>query len=78
MTIGIGPFESIHDTMAFATKDWSKDKNDAWIYGIVCGWSDGAYAELMKVYGWSPAQVKRNKALRRDWIDAAIAYGAPK
>lgn len=34
------PGRSLADTIAFDSRDWSLDRKDAWIYGIVCGWSD--------------------------------------
>ena len=57
------PLESIDCTLAFASKDWAVDKNDAWIYGIVVGWDDEALLELKEKFGWTNSTVDRLKAL---------------
>lgn len=32
--------------MTTSPRAWSLDKNDAWMYGIVCGWSTGEVLRL--------------------------------
>jgi hypothetical protein len=59
--------ESIEHTLAFASKDWSLDKNDAWVYGVVLGWDDDALLELAEKFGWTDAQVARLKRLNDAW-----------
>jgi len=59
------PIESITSTLAFATKDWSIDKNDAWIYGVVAGWDDDSLSELQGRFGWTGADIARLKQLHR-------------
>ena len=56
---------SIYNAIALGPKDWSPTKNDAWIYGIVCGWDDAAYAELTPRFGWTSDMVERNRRLHR-------------
>lgn len=60
------PIESISMTLAFASKDWSLDKNDAWIYGIVAGWDDASFIELKALHGWTDATIEHLKRLRED------------
>lgn len=57
------PIESIDSVLAFATKDWSLDKNDAWIYGIVAGWDDDSLNELRVKFGWTRETVEELKRL---------------
>lgn len=53
------PLISIHDTLAFGPKDYSINKDDAWIYGIVCGWDKLSMAEMQRRHGWTDNTVKR-------------------
>lgn len=53
------PLDSLECTMAFATKDWSEDKNDAWLWGIICGWDEESLEELQDKFGWSTESVER-------------------
>jgi hypothetical protein len=57
------PIEAIDSTLALAPKDWSIDKNDAWIYGIVAGWDDDSLNELKARFRWSDETVLRLKEL---------------
>lgn len=34
------PFKSLHDTIVYDSKDYSLNRRDMWIYGIVVGWFD--------------------------------------
>lgn len=68
---------------AFATngRDWSTLPDDAWFYGIVCGWGpddpeDGdALPELAARHRWTPERVDRLRALHHGWsqIPALLA-----
>ena len=58
--------DSLETTMAFATKDWGSDKNDAWIYGIIMGW-DYAMPEIAKRFGWTDETVARLELLHNDF-----------
>jgi len=57
------PLESIDCTLAFAAKDWSIDKNDAWIYGIIAGWDDDSLEELQDKFQWTDSTIVRLKKL---------------
>ncbi len=46
------PWESLENIVAKDARDWSLNRCDAWIYGIVCGWGD-ALDEVAERHGWS-------------------------
>lgn len=60
------PFDALQAAMALSSNDWGESEDFAWIYGIVCGWSDeddDAHPELQARFGWSDQQVARLKRL---------------
>ena len=52
--------------MASDSRDWSQDKRDAWIYGIVFGW-DEAFDEVANRHKWSIADQNRLKYMRNEF-----------
>jgi hypothetical protein len=58
-------FSSIHDAIAFSSRDWAEHHRDAWIYGIICGWDDASYRELKAKHRWTDDTVSRNKRLHQ-------------
>ena len=62
------PKQSIWYTMAHATKDWSADKNDAWIYGIILGW-DESLPEIAERFGWDESAVRRIERLHKKFTE---------
>ncbi len=68
------PFESIKSCMAFHARDWSKDRRDAWMYGVVCGWDDAAMSEVAEAHGWGPGQVARLRVLRERFVAVQEAH----
>lgn len=67
------PFESLVRSMAFASKDWSIDSRDAWVYGIICGW-DEALDEICVQHGWSQEAKDRLRKLNKVFEDQAFRY----
>lgn len=61
------PLENIHDVLSFSSKDWSTASEDAWLWGIVCGWDDGVLAELQDKYGWPDSYVVNLKEFHRSY-----------
>lgn len=65
---------SLGNVIAFSSRDWSQDRGDAWIYGIVCGWDGdegdegGTMAYLARRHGWASAEVVRLRALHAHWL----------
>jgi len=61
---------NIHDSLlncvAFCSRDWSQNKRDAWIYGIVCGWED-AIEDVAQDHNWTPEAVKRLEMLHEQF-----------
>lgn len=80
------PLESLAITVATDSRDWGQNKRDAWIYGIVCGWSNNddpdapgedAMGELARRFSWSDEDVARLKRLRATYIQQeALLYNA--
>lgn len=53
---------SLRSTMAHNSRDWSTDRADAWLYGVVCGWDD-VLDDVAAEHGWDPASVARLRAM---------------
>lgn len=65
------PGESLRNTMAFDSRDWSVDRRDAWMYAIICGWdTDEAWSQVAKMHGWPPEAVDRAKELHAKFAAA--------
>ena len=45
--------ESLRSVIATDPRDWSIDRRDAWIWGLVIGWDQGSLDELKKIHGWT-------------------------
>jgi hypothetical protein len=61
----LNPLDSLHTVMATDVRDWASNRNDAWLYGIVCGWDKAALKELRAKHGWSRKATKRLKYLHK-------------
>jgi hypothetical protein len=64
------PLESLYVQMTGDSKDMSIDKRDAWRYGVIVGWSDESYKELVSKHGWHPSAIDRNKRLHAKYLQA--------
>ena len=62
----MNPLDSIKNTMAFSSKDWSLCSDDAWIYGIVLGWDD-ALDFICETYQWNTETKARLVHLHDIW-----------
>lgn len=62
--------DSIGTAIALHPRDWSSNHRDAWIYGIVLGWSNEAYLELKEKHGWSDETIERLKKLHTEFSTA--------
>ncbi|MFC8182434.1 hypothetical protein ACFULT_26480 [Rhodococcus sp. NPDC057297] len=75
-------FDSLEQMCAFSSKDWSTEKEAAWLYGIVSGWDsddpddDPAMPELQARFGWNDEAVARLRRLREQWVTLAAAAAA--
>jgi len=66
------PFDDLESVLALSPKDWSIDKNDAWIYGIVLGWDDDSLKELKNTFRWDADTVDRLKALHEAFVKLKV------
>jgi hypothetical protein len=66
------PLESLVNLLAFSSKDWSIEKSDAWVYGIISGWDDETLKELQTKFEWHDLDVKRLKILHANFKDLQI------
>lgn len=55
-------WDSLRNCIAFSAKDWSLEKRDAWVFGIVLGWG-GALPVIAKKHGWSEREMVRLRRL---------------
>lgn len=62
------PLASIERALAFASKDWSLDRRDAWIWGIVLGWDD-ALPEVAAKHRWDAIEIERLQRLHAKWTE---------
>ena len=63
----LNPHKSIEATIACSPRDWSLNKRDAWIYGIVFGWDGSSMHEVAQAHGWDANEVERLKKLHEAW-----------
>ncbi|MEA5041568.1 MAG: hypothetical protein VB053_03390 [Oscillibacter ruminantium] len=57
------PLESLSMTVPFSCRDWATEKRDAWVWGIICGWSDDCQREFEQKFGWDVNTFGRLKRL---------------
>ena len=58
------PLESVSSAIAFSPRDWSLEKHDAWVYGVMLGWED-ALPIIQKQFRWSDSTVSRMVMLNK-------------
>lgn len=69
----LDPLRSIKNTITFSSRDWAKERDLAWLYGIVFGWTadeddpddSDPMPELQERFGWSGAEAVRLAELHR-------------
>lgn len=57
------PGDSLRNVLASDPRDWSLAKRDAWVYGIVLGWSEESLKVLAKRHDWPEEDVDRLRRL---------------
>lgn len=70
-------FGGLNRLLATSSRDWGATREDAWLYGLFCGWdcednhehddlcdNGAAMNEMVKSYGWSPETVARLRSYR--------------
>lgn len=57
--------EHVEGMVACHSRDWGAWHRDAWLYGILVGWSGEAMRELAERHGWSDEDVARLRRYRQ-------------
>jgi hypothetical protein len=60
--------DSIEACIAFSSRDWSLNHRDAWLFGVIMGWSPEALAEQKQRHDWSDIAVARLKKLHEQYL----------
>lgn len=58
-------YASLHDVIAFDPRKWEDHHRDAWIYGIVIGWSDEYMEEFRTKFGWNEKTIEVLKSYHK-------------
>lgn len=66
---------SLRAAMSSASKDWSLDKADAWLYGIICGWDAATLSELRARFHWTDETCTRLNNLHKKFMNSEQRYG---
>lgn len=66
----LDPFDSLEGCMVTDPRDWSMDRKDAWMFGIVVGWSGKALDEVARRHGWLAEAIARLVLLRERFKEA--------
>lgn len=70
-------FDSLIKTLSCSPKDYSLVSEDAWIWGIICGWDESCYKEFEKKFSWwSKDDTKRIKYMHSQFIKIAQENGS--
>lgn len=61
-----GAIDALQGALAFAVRDWSANRRDAWIWGIIWSWDDGeAMDDVAEKHGWSNRTIKKLRRYHR-------------
>ena len=70
-------FDSLRKTLTGSPKDWSIDKRDVWIYGIIVGWDKPCYKEFEKRFNWwTKEDTERLEYMHSQFIKIAQENGS--
>ncbi|MTI49480.1 MAG: hypothetical protein FH761_16730 [Firmicutes bacterium] len=61
--------KSLHEAIAFDSKDYSINRTDAWLYGIIIGWDNSSIKELQNKFDWTDLTCERLKCLHEVFIN---------
>lgn len=64
--------ESLVSCLAFHARDWSKDKRDAWIWGIIFGWKGEARDEIQEQFHWDDETMVRLDRLYQQFTECEV------
>lgn len=80
-------FDNLQTLVALNSRDWSADRADAWLYGVICGWNDDPAEEtdgmetlrsIGAQHQWSDARIEQLGDLHRQWSAAKRASTTPE
>lgn len=78
------PIAALRSAFAFDSRDWSADRSDAWLWGIVMGYdadpddpddTDGAWSAVAARHGWDAETIARLRILH-ERFKATLPPGA--
>lgn len=63
---------SLVNTLAFDPRDWSINRRDAWLWGIICGWdsddpNEDPMSEVAARHGWNDETVAQLRLLHEQF-----------
>lgn len=62
------PLHALYACMSFPSRDWSENKQDAWMYGIVVGWPEAEAEIIEKQHKWDEQTMGRMKKLHEEFV----------
>ena len=65
--------DAIGDCLSYHPRDWSQDHRDAWLWGVINGWSEETICRLAEKFQWSEAAVEELRCQRQAFICAALS-----
>lgn len=68
----LNPFVSMGNVLAFDARDWASNRGDAWLWGIIFGWSKESLQELGERHRWDERQIKRLRLLHLAYRRAEV------
>jgi hypothetical protein len=63
------PLRSLEITITTNTRDWSARRADAWLYGILVGWSIEDLPKVAARHHWPTHTVARLQRLRAAYLE---------
>lgn len=75
----VAALKSAASVMATSPRDWARSNDEAWLWGLFCGWDDedpgdeplDAMSQVAARHGWSAESVARLRRLRAAVKEAA-------
>lgn len=70
MRVDHNPLDSLAEVLSFSPRDWGQSSDLAWVYGIVCGWSEDAMSEIGEKFNWGDGEITKLKILHAAFVAA--------
>lgn len=62
------PFESLKNAITSSAKVYALTPHDAWVYGIIVGWTDSELEQLRDMHNWDDERIARLKRLHERYV----------